>query len=265
MLFLLYLALPQTNGASFLYKNHVAPFFSTHENEIDSALVQLKAYVYRYLQDLLRSMWGHVSSTLGQMQNQGNQSNALDEGGVTGEAAVHAGAPPTLGDPVSGPAQLVQTLWTSYGPGILASGAALFQQAQRSAAQQQVTPPGPSRTNSGQSVQDRRRQLEAELASLSSDPTLQPYDVGSPSSSPVLIPTANNPSRNSSSSSLRERSGSGNGKSTFEEVEVPSDMEVEGQGHPAPGGSGQTRRTSWFGWGGSAAPGRGNYERLKND
>ncbi|THH32829.1 hypothetical protein EUX98_g1338 [Antrodiella citrinella] len=249
-LFLLYLALPQTNGASYLYKTQVEPFFSTHEHEIDSALVQFKSYVYSYLQQVLRSLWGHVSSTVGQMQTNGEQPSALDEGGVTGDAAMNSGAPPSLGDPISGPAQLAQTLWRSYGPSIIASGAGLLQQAQRAAAtsatQQQYTPPGPSRTNSSQSVRP-------------SDPNIQPYDVDS---SPVLIPAANNPSRASSSSSLRERPGSGNGKSTFEEVEVPSDVEGDGQGHERPG---QTRRTSWFAWGGAASPGRGGYERVKTD
>ncbi|TCD64991.1 hypothetical protein EIP91_003358 [Steccherinum ochraceum] len=265
-LFLFYLALPQTNGASFLYKTQVEPFFSAHEHEIDSALVQLKSHVYNYLQELLRSMWGHVASTLGQMPNQSQPANALDEGGLTGEAAVNAGAPPSLGDPVSGPAQLAQTFWRSYGPSFVASGAALFHQAQNaaaaSAARQQTTPPGPSRANSSQSVQERRRQLEAELASLS-EPSVQPYDVGSPSSSPVLIPAANNPSRVSSSSSLRGRSGSGNGRSTFEEVEVPSDM--EGEGHAVPASPGEAKKASWFGWGGATTSGRGNYERVKTD
>lgn len=259
-IFLLYLALPQTNGASFLYKTQVEPFFSTHEHEIDSALVQLKSYVYNYLQQLLRSLWGHVSSTLG--QTQGEQPNALDEGGVTGHAAANAGAQPSLGDPISGPAQLAQTFWRSYGSGIIASGAAMFQQAQRSAAasaaQQQETPPGPSRTKSTMSVLERRRQLESELASLPQDPAIQPYDVGS---SPVLIPAADLPSRVSSSSSLRERSGS-NGKSTFEEVEIPSDM--EGEGHPVPERPGQARNSSWFGWGGASSA-KGSYERLKED
>lgn len=248
-LFLLYLALPQTSGASYLYKTHIQPFFATHETEIDSALSQLKTVVYRYLQQLIRSAWSHVSSQVGQG---GPQPNALDEGGITRDAAANAGQPPTMGDPISGPMQLARTLWGSYGPSIIASGATLLQQAQNAGS------PGPTRSDANQSPSDRRRQLEAELASLNSsgDATIRPYDVdNSPSTPPVLIPPANNPSRNSSSASLRERNTSGT-RSTFEEVEIPSDL--EGEGHPV---DQSTARSSWFGWGGQ---GKG-YERVKTD
>lgn len=119
------------------------------------------------------------------------------------------------------------------------------------------TPPaGPSRLNSSQSVMERRRQLEAELAALTSDPSAEPYDVSSPA---VLIPPADSRSRTSSSSSVRERPGSGNGKSTFEEVEVPSDVEPDASLLPSNRPT-EDRRGSWFGWG----SGKG-YERVKTD
>ncbi|KAI0658108.1 TB2/DP1, HVA22 family-domain-containing protein [Cubamyces menziesii] len=259
-LFLLYLALPQTAGSAYLYQTHLRPFFAAHENEIDSALAQSKAYIYAYLQRLLRRAWEHVSGTVAQMQSQ--PSALAHESPLEEEAATHTGAPPTLNDPVSGPAQLVAGLWGTYGPGLLATGAAILRQAQTSAAQAAVNANaqagGSARRQSG-SASERRRQLEAELASLEATP----YDVSSVTSSPafesVPMPPANNPSRNSSSGSLRERSSSGNGKSTFEEVEVPSDMEGEGSGQPQMPEAG--RRTSWFGWGAGAA----GYERVKND
>lgn len=163
---------------------------------------------------------------MGQTSTGTPQPNALDEGGITSEAAVNSGAPPSLSDPVSGPAQLAQTLWGSYGPSILTAGMGFLRQAQatsqNTAAQALNTPPiAHSRTTSSQSVDDRRRQLEAELAALNGE-SLKPYDV---SDSPVLVPSANNPSRPSSSFSLHQRKTSGGGRSTFEEVEVPSDME----------------------------------------
>lgn len=222
--FLLYLALPQTSGASYLYSAHVQPFFAAHESEIDSALSQFKTYIYSYLQKLIKNAWQQL--TMGQTSTGAPQPNALDEGGLTSEAAVNSGAPPSLSDPVSGPAQLAQTLWGSYGPSILTAGMGFLRQAQatsqNTAAQALNTPPiAHSRTTSSQSVDDRRRQLEAELAALNGE-SLKPYDV---SDSPVLVPSANNPSRPSSSFSLHQRKTSGGGRSTFEEVEVVSDME----------------------------------------
>lgn len=263
-LFLLWLALPQTSGASYLYTAHIQPFFSAHESEIDSALSQLKTYVYNYLQRLIRSAWSHVATSMGQAPSGEAAPSALDEGGITGDAAVHTGATPTLSDPVSGPAQLAQTFWRNFGPTVVAAGAGFMRQAQSSAqaseqasAQAMETPPaGPSRLNSTQSVLDRRRQLEAELAALSAHPELQGYDVSAPS---MPIPSANDHSRNSSSSSLRERPGSGNGR--FEEVEVPSDMESDGLMSPGSDRPPQNRGTSWFGWGGNPQ----GYERVKTD
>lgn len=261
-LFLLWLALPQTAGSSYLYTTHIQPFFHAHETEIDSALTQLKTYVYNYLQRLLRSAWNHVATSMGQAPAGETRPDALDEGGLTGEAALHSGQPPSLADPVSGPAQLVQTFWRSYGPTMIAAGAGFVRQAQStaqaSAAAMETPPAGPSRMQSTQSVLDRRRQLEAELAALAEHPELQGYDV-SPGPS-VPMPPANNHSRTSSSSSLRERTGAGNGK--FEEVEVPSDMESEGLMSPDSDRPNPTKRASWFGWGGN--PGKG-YERVKTE
>lgn len=252
-LFLLWLALPQTAGSSYIYATHIQPFFSAHEKEIDSALSQLKTYVYSYLQRLLRNAWNHVAASAGQTPGSAPRTDALDEGGLTGDAAVNSGAPPTLSDPLSGPVGLMQTWWRSYGPAVVAAGTGLMQQAQATSQQSSEamdTPPtGPSRFNSSQSVLDRRRQLEAELAALADRPELQGYDASPPAQH----------SRTSSSSSARERAGSGNGK--FEEVEVPSDIEGDGLMSPGAEQSEPNKRTSWFGWGGNPK----GYERVKTD
>ncbi|KAL4072188.1 TB2/DP1, HVA22 family-domain-containing protein [Scleroderma yunnanense] len=159
-LFLLYLVLPQTRGSSYLYINHLQPFFHAHESEIDAALASFKARLYTFVQERFRAVWEQLAAALGQ------PTQAQSSGGLS--AAASTGAPPTLADPASGPAQLVLGLWRSYGPSILASGAAFLHQDTASA--EALRSPGNSR-------QDRRRQVE-------------------PSS------------RNSSDSDLRERGGS---------------------------------------------------------
>ncbi|RDX39956.1 hypothetical protein OH76DRAFT_1366953 [Lentinus brumalis] len=252
-LFLLYLALPQTAGSAWLYQTQLRPFFAAHEHEIDSALAKAKVYLYSYVQRLLRRGWEQVSGAITQQQTQPAGPSPLEE-----EAATHTGAPPSLSDPVSGPAQLVAGLWNTYG--ILASGATLLTQAQASAARASANA-GSSSSGSGSGSKsrggpsDRRRQLEAELASLEQEPV--GYDVSSATSSPAFEPLD---SRSRASSS---GSGNGNnGKNTFEEVEVPSDMEGDLPGHPVGQRPDQARRTSWFGWGGAAGAG---YERVKED
>jgi len=173
---------------------------------------------------------------------------------VTGPA--QTGASPTLADPASGPAQLLTGLWNSYGPGVVASGAAVLKHVMAPAVQQRpplrrggdlTTPTGSTITRdagasgSSRSVLERRRQLEAELAALPKDD----LDVSS---------------RAPSYSGLEhsELRGRGSPSGRFEEVEVPSDVEgyeVGDEGHATPAAAG---RTSWFGWG-------KGYERLKGE
>jgi len=257
-IFLLYLALPQTCGSSYLYIHHLQPFFRAYEPQIDATLSSLKTRVYAYLQQTLRSLWGNVANSLGQPQS--SQSNILNE-----DAAVNRGAPPTMSDPVSGPAQLLSTFWSSFGPGILASGAAIIRQAQAAATtstantSRNFDSPIASRTNSNsnQAVQERKKQLEAELAALSA----QPYDVDSPPAGPPLaMPSAapgyarlsQTPSDEDGGHGLRERNASSGKLGRFEEVEVPSDAEDARPGSGA-------RNTSWLGWGAGA------HEKVKNE
>jgi len=245
--FLLYLAFPQASGSSYLYREFLQPFFASHESEIDNALAQFKVYAYQSLQRLLRAAWNHVTSTLGQMQAPGTEAP------IPQNAAAQSGAPPSLGDPASGPIQAAQSLWQSYGPSILAGGAVLLRQAQTSVAQ----------ASRAAEDQQRRHPQRDDFAS-EYVPPVSGYSVDPPSSPEAaqseLVPPANNRSRNSSDSSLRERT-----KSTFEEVEVPSDMEGDdGQGQPVSRPPAQNQRTSWFGWGTPASPGQG-YERVKQD
>ncbi|KAG6871771.1 hypothetical protein C0995_000289 [Termitomyces sp. Mi166 len=250
-LFLLYLVLPQTRGASYIYTMHLYPFFHAHETQIDATLAQLKARAYQFLQDRFRALWDAAAASL-QGQQQPNaastpQSNTNTEGKGLGLV----------------PTQIVGSLWRMYGPGIMASSATLLRSATTSApapsTSQLRTPPPPtsnlssnSNSNSEQSLLERRRKLEAELAALDT----------------IIPPTQGSTARPSSSMSelgLRERTNSGSGR--FEEIEVPSDVEgydvgdrdEQGQGHVRPAAQG---RASWFGWA-SGSSSRGGYERVK--
>ncbi|KIJ12069.1 hypothetical protein PAXINDRAFT_101399 [Paxillus involutus ATCC 200175] len=139
-------------------------------------------------------------------------------------------------DPASGPAQLVMGLWRSYGPGIIASGAALLSQGPSipdSATEQAWRSPAGS---SSRSTRERKRQAEAEV---------QPLPVPSAPGSTQAF------SCNSSDSKLR-----GRGAGRFEEVDVPSDVEgydVGGRRSKESGSEASARPTSWFGWGSQAA------------
>lgn len=234
--FILYLVLPQTKGSSYLYTNHLKPFFHAHESQIDATLSSLKTRSYAFVQDKLRGVWGSVATSM----SQPGATNDLNEG--LHDHAMNRGAPPSMHDPASGPANLMGSLLTSFGPNILLQSMAFMNSAQNAATtrtdearRQNFETPGDSRLNIhdepevDESVEERKKRLEAELAALSGS-RLQGYQVD-----PAT------------------------GTDRFEEVDTPSDAEGDGRqrDHRPP----QGRSSSWFSWGSSNA----GYERVKND
>ncbi|KAK7018664.1 hypothetical protein VNI00_018350 [Paramarasmius palmivorus] len=274
-LFLLYLALPQTQGSTYIYLAHLAPFLHDHEDEIDRSMGKVKVLVWEYVQGKFRAVWEALLASMGQQPV---------------AQAAQAAPPPTMNDPASGPTQMALGLWRTYGPSIITTGAALFsqyapgQQQQQHAQQAQRTPsffterPQPqhaassSSSSTRQSLYERRRALEEELAALERIDPGHASDSTSTSSSPFTSPAAptfpmpsisGTTAMSSASSSpnsspyLRERTGSGVGLGRFEEIEIPPEGYDVGTGHP----TGQ-RSGSWFGgWGSSM----GGYERVNKE
>lgn len=134
---------------------------------------------------------------------------------------------PALSASVSGPTQVLGTLWRTYGPAIIAGGTALLQR-------QGVTP------SDARSTGDART---------------QGYDVGD---GPEPVPMPHMQSRTSSSESaggLRGRVASSTNigpGGRFEEIEVPSDAEG-GRADGSPAASPSRPSSGWFSWM-SAAP-----------
>ena len=232
-IFILYLVLPQTEGSSYIYTRHLQPFFHTYEPQIDATLFSLKARSYAFIQERLRSLWGNVATSMSQPA----AANDLNEG-LT-DHAMNRGAPPSMQDPASGPATLMGSLLSSFGPNILMQGMAFMSSAQNAAAtrtnearKQNLETPGNSRLNihdrrgSSESVNERKKRLQAELAALSGNGVQDSPNIGT---------------------------------GRFEEVDFPSDAEGdEGQGYRRPT---QGKSGSWFGWGSNTA----GYERVKTE
>jgi len=282
MLFLLYIALPQTQGSSYLYKTHLQPFFRTHETQIDSTLARVKSKLYSFIQQRARMMWAAAAAAIGQPLPEPSTASTGVGRELEEEDRMDSAHPPTLGNPISGPAALVSNLWSSYGPGILAGGMALVSSASAAAAnadatRKRATPPGMSMfttppgsrvlrsSNNGHSRQgsteERKRQLEAELAALNTPVLNVDGDEGLAGSSSTTTTSGRRKSSESivkrrgvGGDHVRARSGSG-GSGKFEEVEVPSDVEDESETAASAGGGG------WFsGWGGAKGS-----ERVKSD
>ncbi|KAF8803346.1 hypothetical protein BYT27DRAFT_7195658 [Phlegmacium glaucopus] len=298
-IFFLYLALPQTQGSTYIYTVHLRPFFVMHEGQIDMAIAEVRGRLYRFLQEKARAIWAAVINAL----TSGAAQNANAAAAAGGQVNMGDQPPPTTQNPAGGPTQLLSSLWTSYGPGIIAGGAALLRQTAAATLPTGTapgsgnapdgrlnalnTPPGSTFFHpSADPISERRRQLEAELASLPPHPSTSSLPM------PIPIPPANNPpirpgltpssSSSSTSSGVRERVNSGK----FEEIQGG---DVEGyhddEDEPFMGGfvagdanantSKPRRPSGWFGgWssgnsggGGSSAGGkdRGSYERVKSE
>jgi receptor expression-enhancing protein 1/2/3/4 len=210
-LFLLYLALPQTQGASYLYLTQLEPTLRAHESQIDAALAQLRARVFAFLQARMRKLWDSIVASA-----TGPQPPPAPEYPSGGSAQA-----PALSDSVSGPTYILGTLWRTYGPAIVAGGTALLQR-------QGVTP---SNTHVGATA-------------------THGYDVGD-GPGPVSMPRMKSRASSASSAGgLRERVASGTNigpGGRFEEIEVPSDAEGE-RSAGSPTDTAARRSSGWFSW-----------------
>lgn len=253
-LFLLFLALPQTQGSTFVYSVHLAPILREHEDQIDSAVTQIKLAAYEFIQDKLRAVWNQVL---------GGTVNAAAPQAAPNVAAVN---PPSMADPLSGAAQMVSGWWSAYAPAVIATGAAYIassKQAAEAAVRQQrlrksaqnadAEPAAQSSTDPRSSLQARRRALEAELAAL---PPSFPV-----AATPVSDSFAGDSTSRSSASSVstnvgdtrrRKESGSDEDAGKYETI---GREDVGGsEGSPQP-------RSSWW-WRASSYQG---YERVKSE
>jgi len=100
-LFLLFLALPQTQGSTYIYTTYFQPFFVKHEADLDTGIISLQRNVFTFLQTRLAVLWEVARSAIN------------DNGPTSGQSAPSA----TL----NGPASLLQSvtaLWNTYSPWI---------------------------------------------------------------------------------------------------------------------------------------------------
>lgn len=267
-LFLLYLALPQTQvclspanliaqlaidiiliasayeGSTFIYKTHLAPTLHEYEPEIDSALASLKSQVYAFLQAKVRTLWEHVSSVVV------NQATT-----PTAQPGQPTQAPPTLADPVSGPAQMVWGLWRAYAPTLIAKGNAMLAETQPHPNLFAAPSTDPS------SVLARRRQLEAELANL---PSVAGYALDgdlSPAEDPVTVKNAYNAAASVYlPDSKADGSGSDSDRGRYEQI-GRDDVALSDKSGSDDGGPPSPTKSGWFGWGSTKA----GYTKLKDE
>ncbi|RDB29463.1 putative HVA22-like protein g [Hypsizygus marmoreus] len=63
-LFLLFLALPQTEGSTYIYITYLQPFLAEHESELDAGIVSIQSNILAFLKAHFLSLWEVVSNNL---------------------------------------------------------------------------------------------------------------------------------------------------------------------------------------------------------
>ncbi|KAF8597576.1 hypothetical protein BDV93DRAFT_527350 [Ceratobasidium sp. AG-I] len=127
-IFLLYLALPQTQGATKLYTARLQPVLKHYEPQIDASVARLRSRAYVFMREKLNELWARVVNA---QQQPGAQA-----------------APPNMQDPMSAPIQMASGLWRAYSPMILGAAAGAMMQPPAPA----VITPARSRSSSSSST-----------------------------------------------------------------------------------------------------------------
>ncbi|QRV85033.1 TB2/DP1, HVA22 family domain-containing protein [Ceratobasidium sp. AG-Ba] len=130
--FLLYLALPQTQGATAIYNNRLQPVLKHYEPQIDASVARLRSRAYVFMREKLQELWARL----------------LNQQPGVGQAA----GPPTLQNPMGGPLQMASGLLQAYSPMILGAAAAAGAMAPAPAAAGGQVTPGRSRSSSASST-----------------------------------------------------------------------------------------------------------------
>lgn len=101
-IFLLFLALPQVQGSTFVYTTYLQPFFAQNESQIDQGIVSIQAGVINFLKSKLLMIWELLWSVI---------NKAPAPGQTPSSGSTQPASAPTL--------QSVIGLFQSYAPAIV--------------------------------------------------------------------------------------------------------------------------------------------------
>jgi len=110
-LFLLFLALPQTQGSTWVYQSYLEPFFRQNEHELDQGILSTQSTVITFAQAKFQAVW----EALWGMVN----GNAIDgRSGAGAHDQQRPGVPPGA---APSPYDAARQLFNNYAPGVLGS------------------------------------------------------------------------------------------------------------------------------------------------
>ncbi|KAJ8488477.1 hypothetical protein ONZ51_g3544 [Trametes cubensis] len=155
--FLLFLALPQTQGSTWVYTTYLQPFLLKNQADIDASIAAAQTNALVFVQSRLQVFWQTFWDLATRASANPAQARAPGQQQPSGSAA---GASPV---------DLARSLWASYGSSLLGA----FQQAARPATGAQPGTASAANANAASAP--------AAPAPAQSKPAASPYDVGSSS------------------------------------------------------------------------------------
>ncbi|PPQ62987.1 hypothetical protein CVT24_006093 [Panaeolus cyanescens] len=90
-IFLLFLALPQTQGSTWVYETYLQPLFAKNEAELDAGIVAIQRNILAFVQAKLAALWNFVWSFADKSRQQAqgaNQSGNAAPSGSSGLASL---------------------------------------------------------------------------------------------------------------------------------------------------------------------------------
>jgi len=119
-LFLLFLALPQTQGSTWLYQSYLEPFFRANEQDLDHGILSAQSTAVTFVQSKFQVVWEAIWGAINRNPTNGRSSPGAQgpqQPGVPSPHQSYQGQPGTAPSPYD----TARELFNSYAPGVLGS------------------------------------------------------------------------------------------------------------------------------------------------
>ncbi|KAH8835707.1 TB2/DP1, HVA22 family-domain-containing protein [Flagelloscypha sp. PMI_526] len=140
---LLFLALPQTEGSTYIYENFLKPYLTQNEAQFDSIIESVQSNTFAFVTAQLQNLWQFVYSNI-------NKGSPANPGAPAGQAPQQPGSAPSLG--------AVFGALKTYGPGLLGA----FQGSQANGSQSSTPVASATASSVSLPTPDQRTPYQAE-------------------------------------------------------------------------------------------------------
>jgi len=116
-LFLLFLALPQTQGSTWVYQSYLEPFFQQNEQDLDNGILSVQSTAFTFVQSKFQTVWEALWGLINKNGRPGAGAQDQQRPGAPSPHQSYQGQPGTAPSPYDTARQLFNT----YAPGLLGS------------------------------------------------------------------------------------------------------------------------------------------------